>query len=440
MSSGTLTLIAVGAGGLLLLGCLIAAFRALWRKRLIDDSPTSKTQGVFIGLTELKGTAETETPLNSYLGEVKCVQYKWQIQEHWSRTVTETYTDAQGRTHTRTRTESGWATVASGGQAAPFYLKDDTGVIRILPENASIEGNTTFDQTCSRDNALYFGKGPEREVANSNHRRRFRETAIPLHAMLYVMGQARERQDVVAAEIACDKSAPMFLISTRTEKQVSARFGRWFWLWLILGLVVSSAAALAWQLLQTLSPLISWQPFVIAVGGFLVVLGLGWVWAVYNSFVNLHHRVEQAWSQVEVQLKRRHDLIPNLVQAVEGYRTHEQGTQTLLTEIRSRLVASPSDVTGLELKSMVPVLVAVIERYPELKASGSFLQLQKAIVDTEQRLALARDYFNEVATFYNTRIQVVPDRLVGALARLRPRPLLSTAEFERAPVAVKLVS
>ena len=196
--------------------------------------PTSKTQGVFIGLTELKGTAESETPLTSYLGGVRCVQYKWQVDEHWSRTVT--YVDSKG---VHTRTESGWTEVASGGKCPPFYLKDDTGIIRIVPKGAAIHGVSTFDRTCGMKDPVYFGKGPATQIANSTHQRRFKESAIPLHVMLYVMGQAREREDVVAAEIAHDKCAPLFIISTKTEKQISTSYVWLVWLWLILGLLFS---------------------------------------------------------------------------------------------------------------------------------------------------------------------------------------------------------
>jgi hypothetical protein len=244
--SGMLSLILVTVGSLLAFGCLIGTFSSLRRKRLIDDLPTSKTQGVFIGLAELKGTAESETPLTSYLASVQCVQYAWHVEEHWSRTVHETYTDAQGRVQSRTRTESGWNRVASGGESGPFYLQDDTGVIRIQPEGATVNSTTTFNETCGHDSPLYFGKGPAQEVANSTHRRRFHETAIPLHASLYVVGQARERQDVVAAEIARDKSA-LFLISLRSEKQISAGYSRWFWFWLLLGLVIVMGGAAAWD-------------------------------------------------------------------------------------------------------------------------------------------------------------------------------------------------
>jgi hypothetical protein len=440
MSPGAWSSVSIVLGSLLATGCLIAAFRVFWRRRSIDDCPTSKTQGVFIGLAELKGTAESEMPLTSYLAEVRCVQYTWQVDEHWSRIVHETYTDAQGHAHSRTRTESGWTKVAGGGQSIPFYLKDETGVIRIVPEGAAIHNIKVFDKTCSPNNDLYFGKAPRKEIPNTTHRRRFHETALPLHTMLYAMGQSRERKDAVAAEIAYDKSAPLFLISTRTEKQLSTGYLRWFWFWLVLGLLLAIGGAVAWSLLQVPNAGASWQPYVIASGGFMVVLVLGWVWTVYNSLINLHHRVQQGWSQVDIQLKRRHDLIPNLVKTVEGYRTYESELQNLLVELRSQAEATPPGIAGSDFKGIVPTLNMIIERYPDLKASESFLRLQQSLVDTEQRIALARDYFNEIATFYNTRLGIIPDRFVASLARLRTQTLMGAANFERAPIQVKLAS
>jgi len=429
-------LLSIVLGGLGALGCLIGAFRALRRKRLIDDVPTSKTQGVFIGLAELKGTAESEMPLTSYLAGTRCVQYAWQIDEHWSRTVHETYTDAEGHTQTRTRTESGWTKIAGGSQSIPFYLNDDTGVIRIVPEGATIHSITVFNETYSPNSDLYYGKGPAQSVPDSTHRRRFRETALPLHTMLYIMGQARERRDIVASEIAWDKDAPMFVISTRTEKHLSTGYARWFWVWLILGLAAAIGGTAGWCMLVKAN--IEWQPLVAAAGGFIVALLLGWVWAVYNSLINLHHMIEQGWSQVDVQLKRRHDLIPNLLETVRGYRTYESEIQKLLAEVRTQTEATPPGVAGPDFKGMAPTLNVIIERYPELKASEFFLRLQQALVDAEQRIALARDYFNNIATFYNTRLDIIPDRFVAALARLRPRTLMAAADFERAPVKVRL--
>jgi hypothetical protein len=150
--------------------------------------------------------------------------------------------------------------------------------------------------------------------------------------------------------------------------------------------------------------------------------------------------VEQAWSQVDVQLKRRNDLIPNLVETVKGYRTYESQTQELLAAVRGQAEATPPGVAGPDFKGLAPALRVVVERYPELKASESFLRLQQSLVNTEQRIALARDYFNEIATFYNTRLETIPDRFVASLARLRHQALLVAEDFERVPVSVRLVS
>jgi hypothetical protein len=97
-------------------------------------------------------------------------------------------------------------------------------------------------------------------------------------------------------------------------------------------------------------------------------------------------------------------------------------------------------VAGPDYRACGTILMAIQERYPELTAQASFANLQKNLVDTEQRIALARGYFNEIATFYNTRLEVVPDRFIAALGGLKPQPLMAANEFERAPVEVNLAA
>ncbi len=417
--------------------CLAAAFRSLKRKRLISDIPTSKTQGVFISLTELKGTAESDMPLTSYLAEARCVYYSYSIDEHWSRTVHESYTDSKGNRQTRTRTESGWKTIDRNTLSIPFYLKDDTGIVRVIPEGAKITGVESFDTTCSPADALYFGKGPKSQIADSTHKRRFSEHVLPLHAMLYVFGQARERQDVAAAEIARDKDEKTFLISTRSESKITSGYSVSYWAWIIAGLVLVIGGGVAWDIMAGISVELG-QALGITIGGYVALLIIGWFWSVYNSLINLHHMVERGWSQVDVQLKRRFDLIPNLVNAVKGYASYEKELQTMVTGLRAQSEATPPGIKGPDFKGVSPALRIIAERYPDLKASESFLKLQNALTDTEGRIALARDYFNNAATAYNTRLSIIPDRFVAALARLKPRTLMSAADFERAPVEVKL--
>jgi len=425
-------------GTLLAVVSLFAAFRAGRRRRLLENLPTSKTSGVFIGLVELKGTAESAEPLTSYLAGAACVQYAWTVQEHWSRTVTETYTDDKGRTQTRTRTESGWTTVADGGETIPFYLQDDCGVILIQPDGAKIEPLTIFDETCTPLNALYYGKGPAMPVADSSFRRRFVENGIPLKTDLFVVGQARERQDIVAPEIAADQNAPLFLISTRTEEQVSSGMKWGARGWIIFGLLAAVGCTIWRDGALDVDPHLHLLIYAAIASGYLFTGLLAWIWMVFNSLVDLRQRVRAAWALIDIQLKRRFDLIPNLVNCVKGFRDHEAQLQTELAALRNQLNATPPGVAGPDHGAVSNVVIGIAERYPELKANDSFLALQKNLSDTEQRIALARGYFNDIATHYNTRLETVPEKFVATLGAMKPQPLMAANDFERAPVTVDL--
>lgn len=414
---------------------LFMSIRAGRRHRLLDDTPTCKTTGVFIGMVEMKGTAESEAPLRSYLAENQCVIYEWSVQEHWSRTVTETYTDSEGKTQTRIRHESGWTTVASGGEKAPFYLQDDCGAVQIVPEQAELEPSIMFSETCGTSDPLYYGKGPAGAVANSDYRRQFIEKGIPLHSSIYVMGQAREREDIVAPEIAYSDKAPMFLISTRQEEVISDGMSGAFWIWGVSGFVLSVGGVAVGFSQGTTEP-----PLVPVIGVGVLYIGLWvlfWAWMVFNSIVGLRQRVKQAWSQVDVQLKRRQDLIPNLVATVKGLKDYESKLQTEVAAMRAQMAATPPGEPGADYSGIAPMLLAIEERYPELKSEDSFLNLQKNLIDTEQRIALARGYFNEIATFYNTRLEVIPDRFLAGVVGMQPQALLLAEGFERQPVEVK---
>ncbi|MDX1683275.1 MAG: GIDE domain-containing protein, partial [Phycisphaeraceae bacterium] len=139
---------AVAFGGTV--ACLFFGFRFLRRKRLIENVPTSKTKGVFIGLNEVKGKAETDAPLTSHLAEVACLWYRYVVEEEWKRTET----DSDGKT----KTKSGWKTVAEEDQRVPFTLTDDTGSIEVFPQNAQMQGDKVFRETCRRSDSLYYDK------------------------------------------------------------------------------------------------------------------------------------------------------------------------------------------------------------------------------------------------------------------------------------------
>jgi hypothetical protein len=420
----------IAAGlGLLSLLFLRLSHRSNRKRRLVSVLPTSRVQGVFIGMVELKGTAESESPFTAFLSGQHCVLYSYNVSEHWSRTVTESYTDSNGRRQTRTRTESGSTTVASGGESAPFYLRDDTGVVLVHPEGAELRPTTLFSETCGPSDPIYYGKGPSGSIADSTHRRTFTERGILLHGEVFLIGHSRERSDIVAPEIAAEEDAPLYLVTVQTEDQVLRGYGASLKVWGVLGLLAAGGAGAVVR---------RWEGTVLAAGIFAGLWGLTWLWMVFNSLVDARNRVRHGWSLIHVQLKRRHDLIPQLLACVEALRSHEQDVLTAVTAMRTQLSATPPGVAGPDFHGVSRVLIGVAEQFPVLKTDGSFLALQKELTETEQRIALARGYYNDIATAYNTRIQVFPDLILASLTGFKPHRLLESQDFERASVTVHL--
>jgi hypothetical protein len=423
--------------GVLTLLFFLLMLRAGRRLRFLADTPISKAKGVFIGQVELAGRAVLDPPQRSFLAEVDCVWFGYTIEEEWERWETETYTE-DGKTKTRSVLKNGWTEIASGGAAPAFYVEDDTGAVLVQPEKAEIEPLAVFSETVNRSHPLYYGKASRSEIADSNGRRRFSEKAIPLKTELFITGHARERADVVAPEIAADPAQDLFLISCKGEARVLRGYRWQFWLFGILMLIGLPVAAL----IQFHS--LRLEPDTLTLVGLVAVLLLawlvGWLGMAFNSLVKLRNRTAQGWSLIDVQLKRRADLIPRLVEVIKGLRDHERTVQTELAALRNQAVATAPGQPGPDIDSARPLLVAVTERYPELKSSDAFLRLQRELSDTETRVALARDYYNSIATHLNTRLEIIPDRWFAPLAGLRPQSLLTAESFERAAVNVNFAS
>ncbi len=419
----------------LLLG---GSLSALKRRRLLEDLPTSKTVGVFIGLVELRGTAESENPHRSYLAEQRCVWYSWTVQEQWSRTVTETYHDKDGKPQTRTRTETGWTTVASGGDTAPFYLQDELGIIRIDPTRAEIHATNIFDETVMPWNPLYFAKGPLLGIPHSTGRRCFSEQAIALHQPIYVVGQSRERTDCVAAEIAHHVDAPMFMISTSTEESHRS-CGLWkFWSLGIFAVFIPIGIGIALVNNET-DPLLTVGVPAAMGGGVFAVWGIGWFWTVYNSLIGLKNRVKLATANIDVELKRRVDLIPQLLRVIEGMQQHERHVHETVALLRGQApIDSVDDGEIHGTKGCTKRLVALAEKYPELKSNDVFLKLHKNLAETEQRIALARNYYNDVIETHNNRRERFPENVIAMLAGMKSIPLFQAEDFERNNVQARL--
>ncbi len=176
----------------------------------------------------------------------------------------------------------------------------------------------------------------------------------------------------------------------------------------------------------------------------LIVLAVLVVWLIasYNRLVTLRTRSEEAWSDIDVQLKRRYDLIPNLVEAVKGYMTHERETLEKVTAARSMAMqaTTPEEHAKAEnaLTGTLKTLFAVAESYPELKASQNFLQLQDELADTENKIQAARRFYNGNVRDLNTAIQTFPTNTIAGMFSFKAKTFFElTSELEREPVSVK---
>ncbi|RME30242.1 LemA family protein [Candidatus Parcubacteria bacterium] len=185
-------------------------------------------------------------------------------------------------------------------------------------------------------------------------------------------------------------------------------------------------------LASALFDLIAWKLNITA----LVLLAVVWVVVLYNQLVSMRNRVQEAWSDIEVQLKRRYDLIPNLVETVKGYMQHERETLERVTAQRAAAMQAGSLQEKAQAENMLTEtlksLFAVAEQYPDLKANQNFLELQRELSDTENKLQAARRFYNSVAQEYNTAAQSIPTNIVALLAGFTPSEYFELAEEERA--------
>ena len=162
---------------------------------------------------------------------------------------------------------------------------------------------------------------------------------------------------------------------------------------------------------------------------------------IYNQLVTLRQRVQNAWSQIDVQLQRRFDLIPNLVETVKGYMTHEQETLTKVTDLRSawadaKTVEQKAELEG-QLTDTLKTIMAVAENYPNLKADQSFNNLQTELSDTENKISYSRQFYNDTVTMYNTKLETFPSNLVAGMFGFKASTLFNV-DNDEAKKAVKV--
>lgn len=155
---------------------------------------------------------------------------------------------------------------------------------------------------------------------------------------------------------------------------------------------------------------------------------------MYNGLVQSRNKVKNAWSQIDVQLQRRFDLIPNLVEAVKGYMEHENETLTKVTELRTSwanaTTINEKAALDNQLSGALKTIMAVSENYPDLKANQNFSELQEELRSTENKISYARQFYNDSVTMYNTKLEVVPTNIVASLFHFKPEELFKTDSEE----------
>ena len=173
------------------------------------------------------------------------------------------------------------------------------------------------------------------------------------------------------------------------------------------------------------------------------LVGAGVLWAIYayNRFVRLRVRVDNAWSQIDVQLRRRYDLIPNLVEAVKGYAAHEREVFEEVTAARAQAQSAQTVQDQAQAENQITrglrQLLAVAESYPQLKANQNFLALQEELTSTEGKIAYARQFYNDQVALLNTRIQSFPSNVIARAGGFQPRHFFEIDEPATRPIDVR---
>lgn len=399
---GWFTGIGMGVGFLFAWAASRYAFRSLKEKSYIENVPTSKTAGVAFGLAEVVGAAKAKSevaPLSGRLSGIACVWYCYQEFEK-----------------RRSGKNTTWVRVELDTRSVPFCCVDAEGAIVVDPSGAEVLAQkTTHSGSLSR---------------------RYEESRIEIGDHLYILGSA-EIDPETASTLRLGKGqddAP-FLLSTLREGEVMLKKARAGLLWMTAGLDFLVLGALnffvAWQ---AFSPI----DFLWAAMTALAYLAIAAVIVFYNELVFLRWRQQRAWSNIEVSLKKRHDLVPALEQVVKSYMNYERSLQSDVARMRNSLeTASLDRQNSAELlaneRRVIDRLMALREANPELKADTVVAQLTATLVTLENEVAFMRDGYNDSVERYNTRIQQFPQSLFASFFRFQPVDLF------RADIAVRTV-
>jgi LemA protein len=449
--------IAIGLG----FACL-----ASWRKKwVIDDTPTSTCRGVFVGRNEVVGQAvPLYEPIVTPFSQTPAVWFSWDL-ERWQKSGD----------------NSSWVTQEKRQTSAPFWLQDDTGRVLVRPRGAELEpvqalcekldrdfappysrwqlrqwvlmGEDTTERLQSltdasfleapSDGGGFFDTSPDTAsaIANLSGKWRITERVIAAGAPVYLLGTASPRTDGPGLEFA-GRSGDL-LVSTKSEEQVASSSG-WSARLCGLGCLLLSAVFVG-AASDAVFDEVKWFLIVWTLGLEIGVLFLLTLQRNYNRQVEVKEQAAKAWSLIDVSLQRRSELIPNLVAVVKQYGEHERNVQAAVAELRAVPEKPPTEelpsdatlegaqITDRGLRSAAKTTVALAEDYPDLKASGVYLDLQLRIADAEESVASAREFYNDAIEVLRTRRSQFPGSL---FARFVDVPSWKLFEAEEAATFV----
>jgi LemA protein len=406
----------------------------LWRRRwLIADLPTSDAAHVFVGMNEVKGTvAPAGNPIVAPFTAIQCVWYRSLLERE-----------------EQSGDNKSWKTVEDVTSEAPFWIQDHSGHVLVRPKGASVYARDRVrDEHAGRPtryNSMSVLAAPAEDpgfltrLFTGSQRYRTTEWVLRPDEAVYLLGHASLRTDTIALEfspyhpLSGAKQGSLF-ISSGDESRAASRT-----LWQGVGLLMLAFAGavtipLEWQLLQTVDEgtQTTAELYEAAKGGmtlvvlaFVLALPVVTVVRIYNRLVEVRNRAQAAWSLVDVHLRRRHDLIPQLVTVVEAAASHERSVQEAVAAARSGAEPPPSralpDRETLQRAAAVDEadrtasrsLLAVAEAYPELRADASFAQLAEQITVSEDGIAFARTFYNDALTVMEDRRRQFPGVLLA---------------------------
>lgn len=435
---GAAVVASASPGGIGVVALLVGSVATLaaWfvdrRRRAYADLPTTPAAAVFAGRNEVTGRAWTAEPLASHRTQTPSVWWHYRLEEERRHTRTVTSTNAQGHTSSRTETYERWHEIdEQAGAVDTFEVVDATGAVPVRLRGARIHGRTQHEDVFraeDRDQGWL-----SRLVDNRTGRYRETEDVIAVGDALFVVGEA-----VLDEESGMPLLARDVLVSTRSEASHTTGLGAGALLLAVVGFV-GLGVGVAHLVARGDTP----GPRSIALGVAVPLLGLVVAWAIttYNRLHLLAQSIDRAWSLIGVQLQRRHDLVPALAAAVTAHAAHERAVLESVTRVRwdasSTRDAGAVSTEATEQTAQLRAVLARAEAYPELNADESFLRLQRALADTESRVAGSRTFYNDTLTLLRDRAQTYPGALVARFLSLGHHDLIPAEGFERTVPALE---